>query len=548
MRSKRTRSIVVFIALVALVEWWPTVRATESATNEMALVTRVQLDDGPVCALVVDEVNRRVFVSQPSLNVVSAFDFDGAPLMTFTDQPGACGMVLNGSDLYVAHGAADAIGRIDTASLSDEGTFATGLSNLRRLAMAGGRLWTTNGARLASVQLDGMVTTFEPATTWAANSPVFATTPARPNDLYVAEGGLSSGGLYRFDVSGDAPALLASNAQTNMTYPRQIAVSPDGTRLIAAPGSPYEFVEFSAVTLFPDGITYRPESGAIASAIAVSPAAGGLIATGMQGAYRPGDVQVFRLGEPGAVLTATTDSANPRPSIVSHGLGLTADGWRLFAVDEWGPSHGLNVLAGTQSPTATSVTATPSPSTYMQPVTFTATVDSADAEGTVDFYLDGAPEPLCAASPLVADGALARATCASGALDVGSHEVTAYYFSTSFGYLRSWGTMPHVVGRGSTALEATPTLLEVRGLRLHALNLQARLSTQGIGVGGRHVQFRSGRTAFCQAMTDTNGMARCTPILNPLATLAVIGAGGYRVEFAGDGDLLPSESSAPLIR
>ncbi len=108
---------------------------------------------------------------------------------------------------------------------------------------------------------------------------------------------------------------------------QDIAVSPDGTRVIPAEGAPYEFHELSATTLQNDGIIYPGQ--AYPSAVTVSPGRGGLVATGLN--YGSPQISVFPLGRPQATFTATTSSVTP------HGLALTADGSGLFAATVEGP-------------------------------------------------------------------------------------------------------------------------------------------------------------------------------------------------------------------
>ena len=91
----------------------------------------------------------------------------------------------------------------------------------------------------------------------------------------------------------------------------------------------------------------------------------------------------------------------------------------------WGTATVVNA-------TTTTLTSSLNPSGYGQNVSFTATVTTGAGTGaltgTVAFYYDGTAFPTTAACPNpVTLTALATATCASTALTVGKHQITATY-------------------------------------------------------------------------------------------------------------------------
>ena len=267
-------------------------------------------------SIVVDDANHHVFVSGPAANQVLVFDFDGNLVKTIPNVYGAGAMVVHGASLYVVAKNVGAIEAIDLGTLTDSGPVVTGLSLPSWLAFAGGKLWTAvNGqygwAQLASVGLDGTATVFANTNYY---DPDFGTSSADPNTLYVAQDGLSPGSIYRLDVSSGAPIMVASNTFTNQSNIEQLAVSPDGTRVIPAAGAPYNFEELSSSTLRPDGIVYPAQP--YPSAVAVSPGAGGLLATGLDNGYSSPDIRVFRLGVPQAIFTATTRNSSGTANVV----------------------------------------------------------------------------------------------------------------------------------------------------------------------------------------------------------------------------------------
>ncbi|MEA2684962.1 MAG: trimeric autotransporter adhesin, partial [Actinomycetota bacterium] len=75
-------------------------------------------------------------------------------------------------------------------------------------------------------------------------------------------------------------------------------------------------------------------------------------------------------------------------------------------------------------PTTTTVTTSGTPSTFGQPVTFTATVDPTSGAGVLAFSADGSVLPGCGAVSLNGSG---QGSCTTAALAVGSHSITASY-------------------------------------------------------------------------------------------------------------------------
>lgn len=102
-----------------------------------------------------------------------------------------------------------------------------------------------------------------------------------------------------------------------------------------------------------------------------------------------------------------------------------ADGVYLYRVTSWNeggssPSNQIAVLGGTAAATSVTVSSDVEPSVLGDPVTFTATVSTTLATGSVVFEVDGVAQP---AQPVV-DGA---ATFTTTSLPIGSHQVVAVY-------------------------------------------------------------------------------------------------------------------------
>jgi hypothetical protein len=325
--SRRRHRPVLLAALVVCVALAASLPSIAAASTNL----------GPIGfgSIVVDDARGHVLLSGPTADVVDVLDFSGNLVSTIPNIYGAHGMVINGRYLYVTESTAGAIVRIDLSSPAPSPTpVATGLFQPWWLVMTGGKLWTTvsqpgmaGWGSIASIDLrSGKVTTFSQS----YYSPDLAVSTGLSNTIFLAEDALSPGSVYRIDVSTPKLKVRASNTFMDQANVEGLAVSPDGQRVIPAAGYPYYFEELSAANLQPDGLIYPGQP--YPSAVAVSPARGGLLATALDGGYSSPNVQVFPLGNPAPIFSATTMNSSGTANVRPHGLALSADGSRLFAV------------------------------------------------------------------------------------------------------------------------------------------------------------------------------------------------------------------------
>jgi Bacterial Ig-like domain (group 3) len=404
--------------------------------------------------LVIDDANQHVFVSSPAANVVQVYGFSGNLVASISGIAGADGMVIHGSTLYVAASTTGDIVAINLSTLADEGPFATGLVDPGWLVYAGGELWTEqyeNGNQsdqLASISLagdPGDVTVF-PTTYY---SPDLATSSGTPNYLYAAEDGLEPGAIYKFDVSSGSPVLVASNPFTDQSNIDDLAVSVDGTEVIPASslissesGTSHGIEELSASTLTADGVIYPDQS--YPSAVAVSSADGGLLATGLSDSdSSEPNLSVFPLGNTSALYTGSASGPSYAGSVMAHGLALSADGSRMFAItSDWdgsGENYRLWTYNLDSTTTSTNVTSSIGTPNFGQGVTLKAAVTPTDGGGTVAFEADGSVISDCGSVPLVSGPSGETASCATTSLASGLDGVTAVY-SGDLSYSSSTGS------------------------------------------------------------------------------------------------------------
>ena len=96
-----------------------------------------------------------------------------------------------------------------------------------------------------------------------------------------------------------------------------------------------------------------------------------------------------------------------------------------------------------------------------------------------------------------------------------------------------------------TSLKAAPAVGQLSPLTAGLFQLSATLTSNSQPVAGRTINFSSGSTLICSAVTDSTGSAGCDAVTQ---AATIIGHGGYEAAFAGDTSYLPSSADSPLIR
>jgi hypothetical protein len=253
---------------------------------------------------------------------------------------------------------------------------------------------------------------------------------------------------------------------------------------------------------------------------------------------------------PQAIFTATTTNSSGTANVVPHGLALSADGSRLFAVtadDVYASEFHLWVFGLSTPPTntSTSVTLAPSPSGFGQAVTATATVSPTDGGGTVAFYANDAPISGCAARQLTRTQSGGVATCTTSSLGLGQNVVKAVY-SGDAQYVGSFGTATTTVGQGTTTMTAYPAQLTKTKSGIYTTTLTAKLVANGAPLAGRTVAFSTGGTPLCSVATDSSGIASCGVSVKTNAVYRSLQKNGYTASFNGDSQYLASSAQAAV--
>jgi len=317
-----------------------------------ASASAAETDLGPIGlgTIVVDNAREHVLVSGPAGNVVDVLDYSGHLVATIPGITGAYGMAIHGASLYVAESATGSVAQINLKTLTpNKRPFATGLSDPKWLAAAGGAVWVTTRWKesawgtLASVNLaTRTVKMFEEL----HFEPDLATTPARPGTLFLAEDVVSPGSIYRLNVTSGTPVVAAQATGLHQENIEGLVISPDGARAIPAAGSPYDFEELSAFTLKPDGVIYP--GSPYPHAVAVSGRRANLLASGL--CDEEPDIAVYPIGTTTATFTASTPVVGQNRCVATHGLALSADGRTLFAAFFSEPLGGDTVISAFKLP------------------------------------------------------------------------------------------------------------------------------------------------------------------------------------------------------
>jgi hypothetical protein len=205
----------------------------------------------------------------------------------------------------------------------------------------------------------------------------------------------------------------------------------------------------------------------------------------------------------GHTYTATCTTASL--TVGSHAISASYSGDSLFP-------PGSGTLAGGQTVnpaaiTTTTLASSANPSTYGQPLSFSATVAATDGGGTVAFYADGSATPMagCAAQSLApASGSTYTATCTTSSLPAGSHTISATYSGDSSSPGSS-GTLA-----GGQTVSPAPLAAEVVGAQTYG--------------GGRPVFAVTGYAGLVNGDTAavvTGTLTGCTTTVGPGAGVGV---------------------------
>lgn len=287
--------------------------------------------------IAVDGVHHLVFISDPTSGKVVATDYSGTVRGTIGSLPGVTGLELSADSgtMYAAVPGADAIAAIDTATLTESARYATGdATDPKYLALAGGKIWfgygTAGNGDIGSLDLTGdepVVTLGQDGSTGWKAAPILASTPGAPDVLAAGDPTWGSPLLGMYDLA-NGTATRTAVRETSHTQTLDLALTPDGSRLITANGDDHAWVWQTSDLA---------EAGSYVTAYqadAVAVAADSTVAAGNYAAYEP-DLYVFRPGTTVPVQEydfPNTSHTTAADTVTVGGLAWEPGGTRLFAV------------------------------------------------------------------------------------------------------------------------------------------------------------------------------------------------------------------------
>jgi hypothetical protein len=236
---------------------------------------------------------------------------------------------------------------------------------------------------------------------------------------------------------------------------------------------------------------------------------------------------------------ATLHVASLNPGL--HSLSATYGGGANFA-----GSSGTASLTVNRDDSVTTLTPYPSPSTFGQDVILYADVT----------HVAGAPSslPIPAGTVTFFDGPLTLGTVPlwgiqavfdAGTPNAGTHAYRAVYSGDQY-FNGSSVTTNEIVNKAPTHLLAASAVATLNPFALPLFQLSATLTSTVTGkpVPGKLVTMRAGGTVVCQAVTNASGTATCS---GTGSVPTIVLNGGYTATFGGDGNYLPTSTSAGLI-
>ncbi len=144
-----------------------------------------------------------MFITGRQDDVIAVRNADGSDAGTITGETKAGGMVLDGSNLYVARcDGSDTIDVIDTATLTKVDSIAATVDSCF-IAEAGGRLWYGSGSAAdgADQRPAGRLCSGDADVGARSTNPDFATTPVHPDWLvFGGSGAAARVGLRRLGI------------------------------------------------------------------------------------------------------------------------------------------------------------------------------------------------------------------------------------------------------------------------------------------------------------------------------------------------------------
>jgi hypothetical protein len=398
---------------------------------------------------------------------------------------------------------------------------------------------TSTGTVTQSVNQDQTATTVTP------NGPVVQGQPVSFNATVapVAPGAGTPTGTVTFTINGaplGTPVVVTGGPSGSTATSASISSLNPGTyTLIATYSGDMNFLTSSATSGQPVAVAQTTTTLAVSPnpvqlnqpltlTATVAPVAPGSGTPSGSVDFYSGSNLIGATTLSGGVASLTLSSLSPG----AHSLTAAYLGEADYAASTSpAVSEGVGLI-----PTTTAVTSAPTPSSFGQPVTLTATVapvapGTGTPTGTVSFY-NGST--LLGTGTLAPSGGADHASLAVSTLPVGTNTIKATYSGDpSYATSSTMSSATQTVGAAATSLTATPYTQQ--GV------VSATLTTAWGPVVGQPLLITTGSVAqgdlhtICTANTNASGTVTCTGSSFEMAV-----NNGYNVSYAGSTNYKPS--------
>ncbi|MHB8595095.1 MAG: MBG domain-containing protein, partial [Acidimicrobiales bacterium] len=220
-------------------------------------------------------------------------------------------------------------------------------------------------------------------------------------------------------ISGSTGTVTSTIDLVHSFTPMGVAVDPATDTVYVATSGNAQYNTMSVIDGSTNTVTDTVNLGAVPLSLAADPTTNTIYVA-----------QYNSNGSSVAAIDGSTDTVTTNVPIGGYGGGVAVD----YATHLVYAAAGQSVSVIEQTPqgppaTTTTLSVTPNPATYGQPVTLTATVSPSDGAGTVSFFAGGSSDPItgCAQLALGLSGGTYEATCSTSTMSAGTQPVTAAY-------------------------------------------------------------------------------------------------------------------------
>lgn len=287
--------------------------------------------------IVADPAHGHLFISPGSGSDIIVTDLTGQQVAAIGSQDGVLGIALSpdGTTLYAALTADDAVSAIDTSTLQETASYSIGSGNTPRdVAVQSGKVWVSydtgvvGQAAIGDIDLSATTPAFGTQANMGAwySAPALAADPQDTSGVVVAvQPGIAPAEVTSYDVSVEPATVRATSSLCAFEY--DLAVVPGGSKFIlpCSPSAAANIYSTADLSIGPQG-----SYAATSSADAVAIAANGDVAVGTSDG-QDGNPDAYVYQPDGTLLNSFSLNSSGN-TLRPRGLSWSADESQLYAV------------------------------------------------------------------------------------------------------------------------------------------------------------------------------------------------------------------------